>query len=214
MRSASTQGDSEDLFKNTGAWVKVIEFQRKGLSHAHYIFFLRRQSRQILNNPHNVYSLISNEIPVDGYQQLEEIILMHNVYMPFRDNNSDAVCMNRPDAPLNERRKNSGTNVNKGNSNTIIIAEDTVNVRCMLDECAGVHIELHEFNDCCVIYYWNVHQFCMNKFSDIEICETEPVFCNKTCKAVFPDITLDMIARSDKTQRDENGRRIIIRMRR
>lgn len=77
----------------------------------------------------------------------------------------------------------------------------------MVEECPGLHYELHDFNEYCVAFNRSVHLFFIKKFSDIEIGVTDPFNCSKTCTADFPDITLDMTGESDKKQRGENGRR-------
>lgn len=109
------------------------------------------------------------------------------------------------DTPTNGIRYNNNTIVNNGNNNATGISEDAVRVLCMLDECSGLRIKLCDFIEYCVEYHWNVQRIYTNDFSNIEIDESGPIFCSKTCKAGLPDITMYTTGKSDQMQRDENG---------
>lgn len=165
----------------------------RGLQHAHCIFFLDRQSKQMFKNLYNVDRIITTEISGDDLE-LQQIILKQNIHTPYGDINPDAVCMKHPDTLCNKRRNNNNTSVNNGNSITRNVAEDTVKVLCIFEDCRALRIELHELNKFRVPFKQNSHRFCINEFSDLSNDETEPFFCNKTCKAGFPDILLDMTA--------------------
>lgn len=62
----------------------------------------------------------------------------------------------------------------------------------MFADCPGLRIELHDFTKCCVARCRNVYRFFVNELSDIEINKDRPIYCNKTGRADFPDITVDM----------------------
>ena len=54
---------SKKIFGTVIAHVRVIEFQKRGLPHAHCIFILDAVSKSSLRNPDNVDKVISAEIP-------------------------------------------------------------------------------------------------------------------------------------------------------
>lgn len=84
------------LIRNTVAWVKIIELQKRRFPYFH-CFSLDRQVQQILNNPHNAYKVISIEIPGQRSPQFHETILKYNVPTPGGDVNPDAMCIKKAD---------------------------------------------------------------------------------------------------------------------
>lgn len=80
-------------------------------------------------------------------------------------------------------------------------------VPCMFTEYPGLHHELLDFSERCVACNQNAHRLCINEFSDIELNEVEAIYCSKLCKPGFPDLAMDMTAKSERTQSEENGRR-------
>ena len=83
----------EEIFGKVVAHVKVIEFQKRGLPHAHCIFVLDRETKNNLKNPVNVDKIISAEIPPDSDPELRDVVLKHNVHVPCGEENPQAVCM-------------------------------------------------------------------------------------------------------------------------
>ena len=73
--------------------MKVIEFQKIGLPHAHCIFILDRQSKNNLRNPSNIDEMISAEIPPESEPELRNIVLKHAIHNPCGEHNPQAVCM-------------------------------------------------------------------------------------------------------------------------
>lgn len=71
-------------------------------------------------------------------------------------------------------------------------------VLCMFAECGGVRIEIYGLLECCVVCPLNVHNFSVIHFSDVGIDKAGPTYCNQNCRVSFPDITLKMIAESDR----------------
>ncbi|CDF40520.1 ATP dependant DNA helicase [Chondrus crispus] len=70
----------EKLFGTVVANVRVIEFQKRGLPHAHVIFFLDERSKNDLRTPANVDSIISAEIPPSCEAELQELVLKHMIH--------------------------------------------------------------------------------------------------------------------------------------
>ena len=83
----------EKMFGKVIAHVKVIEFQNRGLRHAHFIFILDRQTKNKLKNPIEVDRIISAEIPPKSDPELRKIVLNNNIHVPCGENNPEAVCM-------------------------------------------------------------------------------------------------------------------------
>ena len=72
-------------------WTYVIEFQKRGLPHAHIVFTLSEQHR--VNTPMAIDRVISAEIPPQGHP-LRAQVLATMVHKPCEDNPS-AVCRTR-----------------------------------------------------------------------------------------------------------------------
>lgn len=53
----------------------------------------------------------------------------------------------------------------------------------MVEESPKLHYELCDNNRRCIACNRNTHRFCFNEFSDIDINEVEPVYCNKTAES-------------------------------
>ncbi|CDF35745.1 ATP dependant DNA Helicase Pif1 [Chondrus crispus] len=75
------------------ARVFLIEFQKRGLPHAHVLFFLDEVSKNDLRNPENVDRIISAEIPSPQDPELQEVVLKHMIHNPCGERNPTAVCM-------------------------------------------------------------------------------------------------------------------------
>ena len=72
------------------AYLYTIEFQKRGLPHAHIIIFLQPHAK--LRTPEDVDSLMSSEFPDDN-PQLLELIKKLIVHRPCGDQNPSAPCM-------------------------------------------------------------------------------------------------------------------------
>jgi len=90
---AKLQSLIKDIKKGTlGLWAAhlyTIEFQKRGLPHAHIIVFLQPQSK--LRTPEDVDSLMSSEFP-DPHSSLFEHVKML-VHRPCGDQNPHSSCM-------------------------------------------------------------------------------------------------------------------------
>lgn len=83
----------EKVFGEVKAHVRVIEFQKRGLPHAHCIFFMTPASKVNLLNPTFVDTIISAEILDEQHRLLRQIVLKHNMHNPCGHLNPFAVCM-------------------------------------------------------------------------------------------------------------------------
>ncbi|CDF41005.1 unnamed protein product, partial [Chondrus crispus] len=84
---------NEEVFGTVVAHVRVIEFQKRGLPHAHVVFFLDEVSKNDLRTPENVDRIISAEIPSAQDPELQEVVLKHMIHNPCGEHNPTAVCM-------------------------------------------------------------------------------------------------------------------------
>ncbi|CDF36554.1 unnamed protein product [Chondrus crispus] len=84
---------NEDVFGTVVAHVRVIKFQKRGLPHAHVVFFLDEISKNDLRNPENVDRIISAEIPSAQDPELQEVVLKHMIHNPCGERNPTAVCI-------------------------------------------------------------------------------------------------------------------------
>ena len=100
------------IFGDVKAYVKVIEFQKRGLPHAHCIFFLTEQSRDKLKNPTNVDEIIKAEIPGDDDPVLRDTVVRHNIHNPCGVINPNAVCLVKVDKPPGINRRVAGRTEN------------------------------------------------------------------------------------------------------
>ncbi len=84
----------DEVFGKVAGYVTVMEFQKRGLPHAHCIFILDEQSKNALRNPANVDQIISAEIPSENDPVLRAAVLQHMIHNPCGEENPNAVCMN------------------------------------------------------------------------------------------------------------------------
>ncbi|CDF40386.1 ATP dependant DNA helicase [Chondrus crispus] len=84
---------NEEVFGTVVAHVRVIEFQKRGLPHAHVVFFLDEVSKNDLRTPEYVDRIISAEIPSAQDPELQEVVLKHMIHNPCGERNPTAVCM-------------------------------------------------------------------------------------------------------------------------
>ncbi|CDF40383.1 ATP dependant DNA helcase [Chondrus crispus] len=84
---------NEKVFGTVVAHIRVIEFQKRGLPHAHVVFFLNEVSKNDLRTPENVDRIISAGIPSAQDPELQEVVLKHMIHNPYGEHNPTAVCM-------------------------------------------------------------------------------------------------------------------------
>ncbi|CDF39624.1 Helicase-like protein [Chondrus crispus] len=81
---------NEEVFGTVVAHVRVIEFQKRGLPHAHVVFFLDEVSKNDMRTPENVDRIISAEIPSAQDPELQEVVLKHMIHNPCVERNPTA----------------------------------------------------------------------------------------------------------------------------
>ena len=80
------------FFGEVAAHVHVIEFQKRGLPHAHFLIILKLSYK--LNNPDQYDQIISAEIPDrDKYPLLHDLVIKHMLHGPCGVLNSKNLCM-------------------------------------------------------------------------------------------------------------------------
>ncbi len=75
------------------AHVRGIEFQKRGLPHAHCILILDHASKDALRNPERVDTAISAERPSEDDDELREFVLQRMVHNQCGSHNPADVCM-------------------------------------------------------------------------------------------------------------------------
>jgi hypothetical protein len=74
------------------AHVYTVEFQKRGLLHAHILIFIHERHR--LHTPEQVDAMICAEIPDPlAHPRLYALVTTHMIYSPCGDENPDAPCM-------------------------------------------------------------------------------------------------------------------------
>ncbi|XP_076895082.1 uncharacterized protein LOC143547572 [Bidens hawaiensis] len=82
----------KSLFGNVQAVVYTIEFQKRGLPHAHICIFMHPGSK--IHNPQNVDKFISAEMPnKDTDPDLYKLVSDHMIHGPCGDANPKCICM-------------------------------------------------------------------------------------------------------------------------
>ncbi len=65
----------DKIFGEVVAHVRVIEFQKRGLPHAQYIFIFDQASKNALRNPVRVDTVISAELAHEDDDELRKLVL-------------------------------------------------------------------------------------------------------------------------------------------
>ncbi len=63
----------------------MIEFQKRGLVHAHIILFLNEKAKRALEKPEQVDEIISAEIPFQEDPAVRGAIIKHLIHRPYTD---------------------------------------------------------------------------------------------------------------------------------
>ncbi|XP_046744302.1 uncharacterized protein LOC124410178 [Diprion similis] len=80
------------VFRKCAAYVHVVEFQKQGLSHAHMLFWLEKDSK--IRDADDVDKIVSAEIPdKTRYPLLHDIVKQCMIHDPFSQQNVDSPCM-------------------------------------------------------------------------------------------------------------------------
>ncbi len=73
---------NEHVFGQIVAHVKMIDFQKRGLPHAHCIFILSQALKNALRNPAREDAVISAELVPEHENELRESVLQHMIHNP------------------------------------------------------------------------------------------------------------------------------------
>ena len=81
---------SEGVLGDVNAYLYTIEFQKRGLPHAHIIVFLKPHAK--LRSPEDIDTLMSSEFP-ENNADLLELVKRFMVHKPCGDQNPNSPCM-------------------------------------------------------------------------------------------------------------------------
>ncbi|XP_056697313.1 uncharacterized protein [Spinacia oleracea] len=80
-------------FGEVAAMIYVVEFQKRGLPHAHFLVILKPNSK--IRSPADFDKFVSAEIPPLANPHLRKIVLQHMMHGPCGQLNPDCACMKR-----------------------------------------------------------------------------------------------------------------------
>ncbi|AQK99913.1 hypothetical protein ZEAMMB73_Zm00001d012588 [Zea mays] len=80
----------QDILGKVRAYVYVVEFQKRGLPHAHFLLIMQRKYK--LTCPEQYDLLISTEIPSNKYPELRKMVIKHMMHGPCGSLNPNCPC--------------------------------------------------------------------------------------------------------------------------
>ncbi|XP_035817145.1 uncharacterized protein, partial [Zea mays] len=80
----------QDILGKVRAYVYVVEFQKRGLPHAHFLLIMQRKYK--LTCPEQYDLLISAEIPHNKYPELRKMVIKHMMHGPCGSLNPNCPC--------------------------------------------------------------------------------------------------------------------------
>ncbi|AQK40678.1 hypothetical protein ZEAMMB73_Zm00001d024115 [Zea mays] len=80
----------QDILGKVRAYVYVVEFQKRGLPHAHFLLIMQRKYK--LTCPEQYDLLISAEIPSNKYPELRKMVIKHMMHGPCGSLNPNCPC--------------------------------------------------------------------------------------------------------------------------
>ncbi|PWZ13521.1 ATP-dependent DNA helicase PIF1 [Zea mays] len=80
----------QDILGKVHAYVYVVEFQKRGLPHAHFLLIIQRKYK--LTCPEQYDLLISAEIPDKKYHELRKMVIKHMMHGPCGSLNPNCPC--------------------------------------------------------------------------------------------------------------------------
>ncbi|ONM55010.1 hypothetical protein ZEAMMB73_Zm00001d020494 [Zea mays] len=80
----------QDILGKVRAYVYVVEFQKRGLPHAHFLLIMQRKYK--LTCPEEYDLLISAEIPSNKYPELRKMVIKHMMHGPCGTLNPNCPC--------------------------------------------------------------------------------------------------------------------------
>ncbi|CAI9284569.1 unnamed protein product [Lactuca saligna] len=83
---------TKHILGTVGAYIYVIEFQKRGLPHAHFLMIMRPPHK--LTNTDHYDKIVCAEIPdPKKYPKMHELVISHMIHSPCSTLNSDCPCM-------------------------------------------------------------------------------------------------------------------------
>ncbi|PWZ30743.1 hypothetical protein Zm00014a_021326 [Zea mays] len=79
-----------DILGKVRAYIYVVEFQKRGLPHAHFLLIMQRKYK--LTCPEQYDLLISAEIPYKKYPELRKMVIKHMMHGPCGSLNPNCPC--------------------------------------------------------------------------------------------------------------------------
>ncbi|ONM33732.1 hypothetical protein ZEAMMB73_Zm00001d041806 [Zea mays] len=83
-------GSCSDILGKVRAYVYVVEFQKRGFPHAHFLLIMQRKYK--LTCPEQYDLLISAEIPSNKYPELRKMVIKHMMHGPCGSLNPNCPC--------------------------------------------------------------------------------------------------------------------------
>ncbi|PWZ11729.1 ATP-dependent DNA helicase PIF1 [Zea mays] len=80
----------QDILGKVRAYVYIMEFQKRGLLHAHFLLIMQRKYK--LTCPEQYDLLISAEIPSNKYPELRKMVIKHMMHGPCGSLNPNCPC--------------------------------------------------------------------------------------------------------------------------
>ncbi|AQK87997.1 hypothetical protein ZEAMMB73_Zm00001d038834 [Zea mays] len=80
----------QDILGKVRAYVYVVEFQKRGLPHAHFILIMQRKYKLTCSEQYDL--LISAEIPSNRYPELRKMVIKHMMHGPCGSLNPNCPC--------------------------------------------------------------------------------------------------------------------------
>ncbi|AQK76511.1 hypothetical protein ZEAMMB73_Zm00001d018583 [Zea mays] len=105
----------QDILGKVRAYVYVVEFQKRGLPHAHFLLIMQRKYK--LTCPEQYDLLISAEIPSNKYPELRKMVIKHMMHGPCGSLN--------PNCPCTKGRKSCKNHYPRSFSDTTLQGKDS-----------------------------------------------------------------------------------------
>ncbi|ONM01236.1 hypothetical protein ZEAMMB73_Zm00001d030646 [Zea mays] len=90
LQELKHQLTKQDILGKVRAYVYVVEFQKRGLPHAHLLLIMQRKYK--LTCPEQYDLLISAEIPSNKYPELRKMVIKHMMHGPCGSLNPNCPC--------------------------------------------------------------------------------------------------------------------------
>lgn len=93
MKEVMTEVIDNEIFGTGLAHLRVVEFQKWGLRHAHCIFFFIKPNKENMLDPEQFDTVISAEIKLQDDPVLHKSVVSHMIHGTCGKESSSAICM-------------------------------------------------------------------------------------------------------------------------